>query len=232
MSVGTMPFRRLPPTPWNGRYARIPGETSVFHLEFVRGRLWPVIKWQLDVDRGRCVAMRTSAAAEMTEAVIEAKRFCGSSGGGAFQINEFGQVLVPASDLDDRRILAGELLGPLRFENPFAPHQPIDLEGDAYLQSGDPWKLPYVGMPFVFYEGSIYFKHSEGGIRRRQYPPRQDDELIRALRRLRPSGCRILVTHRGAVLTKVAAGNRRGADDSYQPIYVGSIDLNRWFHKE
>jgi hypothetical protein len=176
--------------------------------------------------------MRTSAAVELTAAVIESKRACGGSGGGAFQINEFGQVLVPASDLDDRRMLAGELLAPLRFENPFAPHQPIDLAGDAYLQSGDPWKLPYVGMPFVFFEGSIYFKRTDAGVRRRQYPPRQNDELIDALRRLRPAGGRILVTHRGAVLTKLAAGNRRGLRDVYQPIYVGSIDLNLWFQKE
>lgn len=233
MKVGTAPFQRLTLSPWNGRYARIPGETSVCHLENVRGRLWPVIKWRQGDDYANWPAVSSAAAAALSEAVAAAKQYAGGSGGGAFQINEFGQVIVPASDVDYRRFLAGLLLGPLHFENPLVPEQPIDLAGDDYLQTGDPWKLPYVGMPFVFNEGTIYFKQHDGNGRHRLYPPRQDEDLIRELRHLRPRGGRIVVTHAGAVLTKVSSGYPRDDDEaSYQPVYVGSIDPNRWFHME
>ena len=44
-------FHDSHPTLWNGRYARIPGETSVFHLDYLHGRLWPFVLW--DSDDGR-----------------------------------------------------------------------------------------------------------------------------------------------------------------------------------
>src|SRR5262245_34503150 len=132
------------PKEWTGRYARIPGDCRVFHVKEVNGRPWPVILWETADGRATCKAVRCDAAAELAESVARAKRHAGGNGGGAFVINEFGQVLVPASDGRGERYLAGRLDGRLLFENPFCPDQPIDLGDDRHLQPGDPWKLPYL----------------------------------------------------------------------------------------
>ena len=50
--------------------------------------------WSLAVERESVIrALRIRA-----EAVASAKRFKGGSGGGAFVVNEYGQVIVPSSD--------------------------------------------------------------------------------------------------------------------------------------
>src|SRR6266536_2257709 len=115
-------FDECRPTVWSGRYARIPGDCTVFHLHRIRGRLWPVILLEAD-GRAMCKAVQCDAAAELAESVGRAKRFAGGNGTGSFVINEFGQVLVPASDGSGRRYLAGRLTGRLLFENPFCPDE-------------------------------------------------------------------------------------------------------------
>ena len=84
--------------------------------------MWPTIEWQTEEGTGTCSAVRCAAAEELANAVERAKRHAGGGGGGSFVINEFGQVLVPASDGGGRRFLAGQLEGRLLFENPFDPN--------------------------------------------------------------------------------------------------------------
>lgn len=234
MPVEISQFKACRPTSWHGRYARIPGDTSVFHLRSVNGRMWPVIEWSTEDGRGTCPAIRNPATEELADAVGRAKRHAGGDGGGSFLINEFGQVLVPASDGKGQRFLAGHLNGRLLFENPFDPDDVIDLGDCSHLQPGDPWKLPYVGIPYNLNGRSqIYFYelNSDGGSP--VFPPRQDQSLIQAFRRIRRTGAvRFIVNHAGLVLTKCPNGEQWSADESWQPVFVGQINRSLWFGKE
>src|SRR5262245_42601889 len=95
---GSLAFNICSPRQWEGRYARIPGDRSVFHVQANGGRWRPIILWHREAGLGTCMAVDSPAVRELTEAVIAAKRQLGGTAGGSFQINEFGQVLVPASD--------------------------------------------------------------------------------------------------------------------------------------
>ena len=226
-------FEACHPTAWTGRYARIPGDCSVFHLHHIGGRSWPVIMWDAD-GRGVCKAIDCDAAAALAKSVERAKRFAGGTGTGSFVINEFGQVLVPASDGSGRRYLTGRWAGRLLFENPFCRDELIDLGDNSCLQPGDPWKMPYVGIPYNLHRnGMIYFyKHDESG-GRMIFPPQQDQELIRAIRKIRPKrAVRFIVNHAGLVITKCDSESASTSEESWQPVYVGSITPKLWFEKE
>lgn len=234
MKVVTTKFQAYSPVPWKGRYGRLMGDGAVFHLRHVDGHLWPVLVWHTDDGVAMCRAVRCAATAELVAAVAQAKRHAGGDGGGAFLINEYGKVLVPAGD-GIRRFLAGRLKGPLLFENPFHSEKPIDLSDAEHLENGEPWQGPYVGIPYHLHRNDkIYFySHDERG-GRSIYPPLQDYQLIRAIRNVRPYGpVRILVNPAGLVLTKAPSGGRQQQfEDSWQPVFVGSINPNLWFEEE
>lgn len=234
MPVQTACFNPCRPRTWHGRYDRIPGDNSVFHLKYVGGRLWPIIYWETEDGTATCPAVNCEAASQLANAVERAKIMAGGSGGGSFVINEYGQVLVPASDGGGRRYLAGRLQGRLLFENPFDEDDPIDLGECDDLQPGDPWKLPYVGFPFNLGGRSrIYFYQmdDEGG--RSMYPRQQDMLLIRSFRRLRRTGpIRFIVNPAGLVLTKCPTDNEWSPEETWQPFFVGKINTSKWFEME
>lgn len=219
---------------WKGRYARIPGNGSVFHLKFLNGRWWPALEWETDDGVGTCAALDTPAAREIAVAVNAAKLHAGGSGGGSFLINEFGLVLVPASDGGGTRYFVGRIEGSLVFENPFEFDDTIDLGDCRGLQCGDPWKAPYVGMVYHLSKRSqIYFWQVDEDGGRSVYPPVQDQSLIRALRSLRRQGSvKFLVNPAGVVLTKCPVDNDWSPEETWQPHYVGRINKNAWFEKE
>ena len=233
MTTSTATFEPCKPSPWNGRYARIPGDCTVFHLVQVGDRLWPILLWDFD-GRGTCEAVECDAAETLAGAVARAKRFAGGGGHGSFLINEFGQVLVPASDGSGRRFLAGHLKGRLLFNNPFCAEELIDLCDNSRLQPGDPWKRPYVGIPHNLHrEGRIYFYKEDENGGRTTHPLQQDDGLIRAMRSLRPKkAIRFIVTHGGLVVTKCPVDDRQTSEETWQPVYVGKITPSQWFEKE
>jgi hypothetical protein len=234
MKVVTTQFSAYRPVPWDGRYARVKGDSAVFHLRHIGGHLWPVLLWKTDEGVATCLAIECSTSVKLAEAVARAKRQAGGDGGGSFLINEYGQVLVPATEGGGRRFLVGRLNGMILFENPLAPRKPINLGDVEFMESGDPWERPYVGVPYNLHRrGNIYFyRHDESG-GRVIYPPRQDYELIRAIRNVRPYGpVRILVNPAGLVLTKVPSDAHPQSEDDWQPVFVGSINPNLWFEEE
>jgi hypothetical protein len=227
MQIQTIQFTACRPTSWTGRYARIPGDTAVYHLNYRDGKWWPVIYWDTDEDRLTCAAVDCPASQELGEAVAHAKWELSKTEGGSFLINEFGQVIVPSARGDGQRMLAGVINGNLLFENPLEEGL-IDLSDTSSLQPGDPWKLPYVGMMYRFSnQGEIYFWHQQGDDRRRINPIRQDTILASALRQVRGAGCRFIVNHAGVVLTK-----EESAEAEYWPLYIGRIDKSFWFKDE
>lgn len=234
MNVFTTQFHACEPMPWKGRYGRVMGDSAVFHLRRIDGCLWPVLLWESDAGLASCRAIDCPATGELVNAVARAKRHAGGEGGGSFLIDEYGKVLVPASDGDGRRFLAGRLNGRLLFENPFLPDKPIDLGDDEILENGDAWKLPYIGIPYHLHRSDrIYFYQQDEVGGRSIYPPQQDFELIYAVRKLRPYGpVRILVTPGGLVLTKLPPDSRTVSEGRWKPVFVGAINPKIWFEEE
>jgi len=234
MNVITTHFQSCQAAPWTGRYGQLLGDGGVFHLRYTDGRLWPIILWQTEMGLATCPAINCAAAVGLANAVSRAKQYMGGEGGGSFLINEYGQVLVPASDGGGLRLLVGRVIGRLLFENPFAHDEPIDLGEDARLESGDAWTLPYVGIPYNLHRaGRIYFYQEDAQGGRTIYPPQQDFELIHAIRKLRPYGpVRIIVNPGGLVLTKVPLDGQTLPEDRWQPVFVHAINPNLWFKEE
>lgn len=95
MAAKKVHFRPCYPKEWQGRYLRIPGETSAFHVNRFGGR-WAIRISVSDGDlRFDYYALPNSCAKELVEAVNYAKKRQTGVNGGSFLINEFGQVLVP-----------------------------------------------------------------------------------------------------------------------------------------
>jgi hypothetical protein len=174
--------------------------------------------------------VETAAARELVHAVIQGKGHFGYGGGGSFLINEYGQVLVPSPTGTCQQVLVGEWTGPLEFHNPFDGGT-FDITDDEGLEPGDAWDLPYVGVPHHLSKwDELYFWDELD--QRKVCPPEQDQELIRCLRRLRPSGAvRFIVTPGAFVLTKVDVWERVRST-RWEARYVGRLRSGLWFSKE
>jgi hypothetical protein len=230
--VASFNFSPSKPRLWAGRYGRIPGERTAFHVRLIDGKWWPSVDWAVDDEVAHCPMVECDGAAELAAAVNAGKRLVGGSLGGAFLVNEYAQVLVPAATGDHRVAVVGECDGPFEFWDMFDGDTTFDLSDDDGLELGDSWELPYLGVPHnLSARGEIYFKLlDESGITPLPAPS-QDDELIDALRTLRPYGpVRFVVAYGGLVLTKVPVG--RGSSQRWEPRYVGRLDYERWYPKE
>jgi hypothetical protein len=220
-------FRKIEPRAWRGRYRRVPGETTAFHVRWLDGRWWPVVEWPRDDGIGTCAMVAESDVQELVDAVNAAKAAQGGPPGGAFLVDEYGRVLVPAGDGAGAAVyVAGECRGVLRFEDPFTPGATFDLYDDSDLEPGDHWDRPYLGIRYQlsrFDELYFWLEGSTGA--GKITPPLQDAGLVANLRRVRPYGAvRFLVGPGGVAITKVPP--------LWDARYVGRVDLDTWFQKE
>jgi hypothetical protein len=227
-------FRPIETKPWLGRYGRIPGEESVFHIKRVDGCMCITAIWKTGDYVATCKACNCQGVSSLTQAVIRAKERLGGYGGGSFVINEFGQVIVLDSDNSGRRVLVGEIDGPFFLENPLEEDAMIDLSNTDGLKCGDRWTQPYIGTPYNLSKRSkIYFyrKTDEGG--KTEYPAAQDQQLIKSLRRIRRYGAvRFIANPYGVVLTKRPPEEDWSQHEEWQSVFVGHINHNYWFSKE
>lgn len=225
--TGVLRFRALSPRSWLGRYSRVPGQTTVFHVRLRAGRWWPLVEWALEDEIGSCAMVDEGDVESLAEAVNAGKAALGARPGGAFLLDEYGRVLVPAHDGERAAVVVvGECTGPLRFENAFTPGAVFDIYDDSELAPGDPWDRPYVGLRYnLSAGGELYFWEQDAEGARRVSPPAQDADLIASLRELRPYGAvRVLVGVGGIVISKVPP--------LWESRYIGRIDLATWFPKE
>jgi len=224
-------FRPCQPNYWEGRYAKIPGNASVFHIQSVSGRWWPTIKMVHDGERGICMALESTAAMQLAKAVNVAKVMMGGSGGGSFLINEFQQVVVPSSNADGSRMKVGVITGKFLFKDPFAVGNTIDLSDAGVMQCGDALTIPYLGIPYhLSGRSQIYFyrTHNEGG--GAVYPPAQDQELVASLRKVRRTGpVKFIVNPYGLVATKKPINDEWEPEEEWVPIFIGRVNFNQWF---
>jgi len=125
----------------------VPGETTAFHLRFIKGNWWPVVEWRIGDETASCAMVDEGHVAVLVGAVNAGKSNLGAPSGGAFLIDEYGRVLVPASDRDRLHVtVVAECTGPLRFHDVFSAGEPFDLYDDRGLRCGDPWNRPCVGL--------------------------------------------------------------------------------------
>jgi hypothetical protein len=227
--------------PWRGRYARIPGTETVFHVRSKGSMGWTIcLDWGTSEGIAECIAVQSSEAAPeiacLVSAVNRVKVRQTGHNGGCFSINEWGQVLVPSAEVSGTRcFLVGTVTGTLLFENPLNRNTPLDLSHVDGLRPGDRWNRPLVGLPYHLkaHSDSIYFwRETEGG-GRTELPIQQDSSLIRTLRQIRGSHrpVRLLVNPWGVVLTKTPAPGM-SYESAWQSVYVGKLDYSRWFSKE
>lgn len=208
---------------WNGRYAVIPGNTT----RFKNLHSGIVVEWISDGNYLVCHAINNNIH-ELAQAVSRAKVALGGTGYGAFMINEFGQVIVPASDGLKRCKLVGVIGGKILFQNP-ETKEAIDISSSTGLGCGDLWEKPYIGIPFTLsHNGMIYFKKTDSSGEECLYPSHQDSELITKLHRAKGnhSGGRFIVNPYGLVLTK------KETNGDWLPVFVGHIRHEYWFPKE
>ena len=218
-------FCRHEPLQWTGRYRRIPGKPSTLH---VRWDDKVDLLWQDGADTITCPAKMTTDLDRLAEAINSVKRRFTGQPGGSFVINEHGQVITPVADGSWDRYYVGDVLGEIVFIGP--DDEEFTLAGNGGLTCGDDWDLPYVGIPYnLSWDNKIHFKMTEGIDTESQYPPRQDMNLIRAIRAVRGSGrgVRFVVNPHGLVLTKREAG-----PFDWQAKYVGRISFECWFTKQ
>ena len=141
---------------------------------------------------------------------------------------------MPAPDGRGKRLLVGEISGPLLFDNPFDGGV-IDLSDDSGLEVGEDWNRPYVGLKSnLSARNKLYSWNTTGSYSEKESPPVQHYVLIERIRRIRESnGVRIVVNPWGLVLTKKPVAGRWSSDEStWQPVYVGRIRRDKWFEKE
>ena len=170
-------FRFVPVRPrrWCGRYARIPGKTTALHVRLLDGRWWPSVEWVIGDEVAQCPIADVDNAEGLADAVNAGKRLLGGSPGGAFLVNEYGQVLVSSPSGDGNVALVGECAGPMAFHDSFASADLFDLTHDQGLTLGDAWSLPYLGIPHNLSKTSeLYFWHERQDGGRKATPPVQE----------------------------------------------------------
>ncbi|HBF99998.1 MAG TPA: hypothetical protein DDW87_00290 [Firmicutes bacterium] len=214
---------------WEGRYNRIAGDLSVFHV--VRKGRGFVIQALVKTWEGKVIyeAVPNQNVKEMTEAINEVKSRHNGQSGGSFLLNEFGQVLVPT--ISKQRFCVGHTTGVMLLRN-LDTQDIIDLSNDTGLETGDPWELPYVGMVYNLNGRSQLYYWNEA-TQESEKPPAQDRDLIAKIRSVRRSGSiRLVVNPYGVVSTKVPRGVFDPDEDTWEPVYIGRVDYNKWFAKE
>lgn len=233
MTSNNFQFQPIGPFLWSGRYNRIPGRTSTFKIKSdSSSEWWPCLTWATEEGELDCFSVSGNyQVSNLVDAVNEAKTLMGGSFGGSFQINEFGQVLVPSQLGGGTVMIVGETQGVLLFENPLNGDY-IDLSDTEGLTTGSRWDRPYIGLIYNLSRASKIYYYDER-VQQSHYPEEQDYRLIRAMRALRRTdSIRFLVNMHGLVMAKVPVGEYNEFGDTYEPVYIGRINKELWFEKE
>jgi len=229
-------FTPSQPQIWSGKYKRVPGDNTAFHVSQVNGQWHPNASRSIGAETAQCNMVASGTSTALASAVIDGKRYLGGNGGGSFLINEFGQVLVPAQNWtaahNDHVAIVGSFSGSLLLHDPFIGNDLVDFSATSHLQLGSVWERPYIGIPYnLSRRNEIYFWGSTSTGNWKNLPPVEDTALINAIRQVRPTGAvRFLVSYGGIVLTKIPIGDLR--EELWEPRYVTQIDNRRWFSKE
>ena len=176
----------------------------------------------------------TQEHAELAQMVNVVKIETTGNPGGAFYINEYKQVIVPASDGSGKYYLAGEYSIPLEFifEGNIISGNALDYNGQS-LSPGDVWAGPHAGIPYVLSAAKkdvTYEEEVRPNVTRKHELSQhigkdQAFTVVRPLLANKPSGGRIYVNEYCQVFAPCEGTN------GFNYIFMGSISLAHWFPK-
>jgi len=231
-------FKPLPrPVLFDGYFGRHPDHPFSFHIRPRNTKkYWPIaelvvanklleVPFVLAPDQPL-----DPAPGDLTVAVAEIVRLHGGRVTGAFDITEFGNVLVPSRDLS-QVFHVGDWTGTIWMEDAYHPDgEPVELYGVEGLRIGDTWRRPYVGASYTTaIVGNKVLLTARNGAGAPGTPGVRgylEDEVLPLLRRVHwDSKIQFLVTFGGLLLTKVSLSSRGGFEP---PVYSGTLDLERW----
>jgi hypothetical protein len=195
----------------DAKYSVVHGTSGAHEVRLVY-RVSNREKWMLTTDKHE----------PLVRMVNDVKNAMRSTPGGAFYINEFHDVLVPADD--GGVYYAGSYSGTLEFRDGPLVVSPKAPDG---LKPGDAWPGPHVGIRYTLMAGAqdIRYELREG---KRSLDVHLSDEVG-------PSAALALAKRLGSV--KGASGGRMyinermeffaPVDDAY--LYLGNLEDDRWF---
>ena len=221
----TFRFHPCSPFPWVGYYNNTKNHNNVFHIWSDFGDL-PAIEWTRGSESARCPAVDSKGARELANAINSIKVKQTFQERGSFLINEFGHVIVPFANTDEK-FCVGKIEGSLVFHNHLDSGY-FSLNDDEHLKTGDFWDKPYIGIPYISspYYG-VYYKNKDWSMKNRSVtkPVKQDVELMRKIRSITGTETvRFIVNPHGIALTK-----KEIEWHNWKPIYIGRIDYEKWF---
>jgi hypothetical protein len=178
--------------------------------------------------------MTTEKHPELVAMVNAVKISRGSAPNGSFYINEYKQVIVPVVGSTDY-FYAGDYSKPLRFEfeGKTLSGEPVDLDGNP-ISPGGVWIGPHSGIPYVLAAGGtdIYYDCVlRPNVMKRvklskELGPADAAEVASTIREHRGfNGGRFYVNEFCSLFAPI----QEGIDWRY--VYVGELDLAKWFPK-
>ncbi|MSO38450.1 MAG: hypothetical protein EXQ69_09425 [Acidimicrobiia bacterium] len=182
------------------------------------------IRLIFQVNRGERAILTTDKHEELVNMVNAVKTEVQASLGGAFYINEYFDVVVPAGD---GQYFAGCYNQILRFE---LDGLLVSPKASPDLQPGDPWAGPHVGIRYTLSASGtdIFYKYKTGN-REIRHDLSQHvgidpaEKLASRLTRIKgPKGGRIYINECGEFFAPV-----EDADGRF--LYLGTLGEDAWF---
>ena len=149
------------PTPYRGNWPAVVNRDAKYSIRRSGGAMPFLVTVEYRTDEGERWYASTESHAELVSIVNEAKIAVNGEPGGAFYINEFQQILVPAGR-PVAYFLAGRYSSPLifDFEGTQLSGRPYDLDGSP-LEVGDDWKGVHPGIPYKLKAGGKDIAYDE-----------------------------------------------------------------------
>ena len=187
-------------------------------------------------DGGETWHVSTQAHPELAKMVNRVKEEVARAPAGAFYINEYRQVIVPASDGESERKMyyAGEYATQLefQFEGKRVSTQPRDLTGRT-LKPGDKWMGPRVAIKYTLAAGGNDIRYESN--------PRP--EVTKRVSLVDSIGAMVAMPMLDMIHAHKRDGGAVYVNDSLavfvpltlsspmEYVYCGQLDLARWFPK-
>lgn len=177
------------------------------------------------LSQGEKALITTSVHPELVQMVNEIKQEYGAGSGGAFYINEYGHVLVPAGS---EYYCAGSYGRYLEFDFEGIS---IGPQAPSSLRPGDFWPGPRVGIPYVLTaDGTdIRFSRQTGPSRIREIRLSEEvgrpaaTRLARRLGRHKYGGGRVYINEAREFFAPIEA------DGGWRHIYLGPLGDDEWY---
>ena len=184
-----------------------------------------VVQLQYELDHRSTALLTTKEHPDLIEMVNRVKEVVNDAPGGAFYINEYGQVLVTSTSTD--YFVAGLYDECLEFD---FDGEIISCRPPETLAPGELWDGPHVGIPYTLTAAGDDIRYSVQFANVVEKHHLSDDvgeaaarELAQRLARHKRSGGRIYINECREFFAPV------DGDDGWQMVYLGPLGSDVWF---